>query len=280
MTSLSEVYDRKRGGGGHATPQRVVLGVSLFVIGAILVVVGLVVASTEILANVGIGRFESRRYAGLIGGLGIPAVFVGILTVLPASKRIRAAAAIGAGVAVIGVALFWTVYPSQWLGAGVERHYTFETATLYFLGTLVTFWCFFVAAANFKTRNDPGGTVELEVVTAGETKIIEVDKNAITSSLGGIGLFGSGTSSPRPVSDGGSSSQTVTSPMDTTSVASEDADIMRTPSEPTSPVDQYCGNCQYFEYVRERSGMQPYCTYHREGMDDMQPCEQWKPNSQ
>lgn len=281
MTSLSEVYDRKRGGGGHATPQRVVLGVSLFLLGAILVIVGLVVASTEILASIGIGRYESRRYAGLIGGIGVPAVFIGVLTVLPASKRIRAAAAMGAGVAVIGVALFWTVYPSQWLGAGVERHYTFETATIYFLGILVTFWCFFVAVANFKTRNDPGGTVELEVLTAGETKIIEVDKNAISSSFGGIGLFGRGntTTSPRPVSDGGSSSKTISSPVETTTVESEGADVMRAEPETTSPVDQYCGNCQHFEYVRERSGMQPYCQYHRESMDDMQPCEQWRPNS-
>ena len=281
MTSLSEVYDKKRGGGGHATPERVVVGVSLFLIGSLLVIIGMIVATTEILGTVGIDRFESRRYAGLLAGLGVPAVFIGISTVLPASRRIRAAAAIGAAVAVIGVALFWTVYPYEWLGASVDRHYTFETAAIYFTGLMVTFWCLFVAVANFKTRNDPGGTVELEVLTAGETKIIEVDKGAISSGLGGIGLFGGGTPThtPRPVSDGGSSSQTISSPLDTTTVAEDDADVITPDTGPQSPVDRYCGNCQHFEYVRERSGMQPYCGYHREGMDDMQPCDQWRPNS-
>lgn len=279
MASLSEVYDRKRDGGGHASPRRVILGVSLFLVGAIMVVIGLVLASTEVLSTWGIGRFQSRRIAGVMGGLGVPAVFVGILTVLPANDRIRAAAAIGAGVAVVGVALFWSVYPGQWLGAGVERHYTFETTVIYFLGTFVTFWCFFVAVANFKTRNDPGGTVELEVKTAGQTRVIEVDRDAIKSGLGGIGLFGSDTSPASPttttVSDGGSTTQTVQSPLD----ADEGADILTDePDTEPEPVDQYCGNCRHFEYVRGAGGMTPYCGFHAEAMDDMQPCEEWAPN--
>ena len=283
MASLGEVYERKRGGGGHATPRRVLLGVSLFLLGAAMVVVGLVVASTEILSAVDVGRYESRRIAGVLGGLGVPAVFTGILTVLPASERVRAAAAIGAGIAIVGVALFWTVYPGQWLGASVERHYTFETATIYFVGALVTFWCFFVAVANFKTRNDPGGTVELEVLTAGETKIVEVDTSAIRSGIGGIGLFGSdaptATVSPTPVSDGGSVAQTIRTPGERTEQRpSDDADVIRPREEPAGPVDRYCGNCRHFEYVRDGSGMQPYCGAHKETMADMRPCEEWAPN--
>lgn len=276
MTSLGEVYERKRSG-GHATPRRVFAGVVLFILGAIMLVVGLVIASTEVLSAWGVGRYESRRIAGVLGGLGLPAVFVGILAVLPASRRVRGAAAIGAAVAIVGVGLFWSVYPSQWLGAGVDRHYTFETATIYFFGTLVTFWCFFVAVVNFKTRNDPGGTVELEVTTAGETKIVEVDRNAIRSGLGGIGFFDSGPDpepSPTPtVSDGGHETGS--------SVSSDDeggVDVFKDePSRPPS-VDRYCGNCTHFEY-RGVDGMEPYCGYHNESMSDMQACDQWSGNA-
>lgn len=289
MASLGEVYERKRGGGGHATPQRVLLGVSLFLLGAAMVVIGLVVASTEALAAFDVGRYESRRIAGVLGGLGVPAVFTGILTVLPATRRVRAAAAVGAGIAIVGVALYWTVYPSQWLGASVDRHYTFETATIYFLGTLVTFWCFFVAAANFKTRNDPGGTVELEVLTAGQTKIVEVDTSAIRSGIGGIGLFGSNAPTattspatpPTPVSDGGSVARTIRSPTERTeSRPTEDADVIRPRAEPDGPVDRYCGNCRHFEYVRDGTTMRPYCGARGETMDDMQPCDEWAATKQ
>lgn len=273
MASLSEVYDRKRGG-NHVNSRRVVLGVSLFLVGAVMAVIGLIIASTEVLSMWGIGRYESRRIAGVIGGLGLPAVFIGILTVLPASDRIRTAASLGAAIAVIGVVLFWVVYPYQWLGAAAERHYTFETTAIYFLGMLITFWCFFVAVANFKTRNDPGGTVELEVRTAGRTRIVEVDQT-IRSGLGGIGFFGGNDGSTdvtTAVSDGGSASAGVSSPLD----GDDDGDIIG--DEKPQPVDRYCGNCRHFEYVRGANGMTPYCGDQKEAMEDMEPCEEWAPN--
>lgn len=282
MASLGEVYERKRGGGGHATPRRVLLGVLCFLLGSAMVLVGLIVASTEVLAAVDVGRYESRRIAGVIAGLGVPAVFIGILTVLPASARIRGAAAIGAAIAIVGVVIFWTVYPSQWVGAGADRHYTFETATIYLLGAVITFWCFFVAVANFKTRNDPGGTVELEVLTAGETKIVEVDAGAIRSGVGGIGLFGSDppTASVTPVGDGGSVPESISSPGPTPEPRpDEGAAILDSDTEPDAPVDRYCGNCRHFDYVKDGSMMRPYCGAKGETMGDMRPCEEWAPNS-
>lgn len=281
MASLAEVYERKRGGGGHATPERVLLGVALFLTGAAMVIVGLVLASTEVLAAFDVGRYESRRIAGILGGIGVPAVFIGILTVLPAERRIRSAAAVGAAIALLGVALFATVYPQEWLGASVDRHYTFETATIYFVGMLVTFWSFFVAVVNFKTRNDPGGTVELEVLTAGQTKIVEVDTSAIKSGLGGIGLFGKEAPTPTttPVSDGGSVVSEIQSPVSQAESRHDDgADIIREHAAPDGPVDKYCGNCRHFDYVKDRSTMHPYCHKHAETMDDMQPCDEWVPN--
>lgn len=271
MTDLAEVYDRRRGG-GNVDPRRAAVGVALFLVGAALAVIGLVLASTEILSVLGIGRYETRRIAGILGGLGVPAAFIGILTVLPASDRLRGTAALGAGIAVIGVVLFAFVYPEQWLGTrGVDHHYTFETAAIYCFGTLITFWCFFVAVANFKTRNDPGGTVNLEVKTAGRTRIVEVDRS-IRSGLGGIGLFGNeSTTSTTTVSDGGSTAVDLDSPFD-----GDDGAILseETDDEP-APVDRYCGNCRHFEYVRGSNGMSPYCGYHKEAMEDMEPCESW-----
>ncbi len=271
MANLAEVYDRRRGG-GNIDPRRAAVGVTLFLIGAAMAVIGLVLASTEILSVWGIGRYESRRIAGILGGLGVPAVFIGILTVLPASDRLRASAALGAGIAVVGVVLFAFVYPDQWLGTrGLDRHYTFETATIYFFGTLITFWCFFVSVANFKTRNDPGGTVNLEVKTAGRTRIVEVDRK-VRSGLGGIGLFGNDSPTPTTtVSDGGSTATGISTPMD-----DDDGAILGTDDgAERASVDRYCGNCRHFEYVRDANGMTPYCGYHKELMEDMEPCEAW-----
>jgi hypothetical protein len=40
--------------------------------------------------------------------------------------------------------------------------------------------------------------------------------------------------------------------------------------------DQYCGNCQHFDYVENGTDMQPYCTLYEEQMDDMKACEWWE----
>lgn len=280
MASLSDVYERKRRGGGHASPRRVYLGVTLFLVGVVMALVGLVVASTEVLTAVDVGRYESRRIAGVLGGLGVPAIFIGILTVLPASDRVRGATAIGAAVTVVGVALFWTVYPSQWLGAGVDRHYTFETATIYTAGLIVVLWCFFVAVANFKTRNDPGGTVDLEVKTAG-SPIVQVDASGLRPGWGGMGLLGgSNPGASDAVSDGGSASD-ISSPLDAP-VQGPDrgVDVMSDEPTPTAhPVDRYCGNCVHFDYVRDGKSIKPYCGHDGAVMTDMQPCDAWTSNS-
>ncbi|ERH10334.1 MAG: hypothetical protein J07HX64_02106 [halophilic archaeon J07HX64] len=43
--------------------------------------------------------------------------------------------------------------------------------------------------------------------------------------------------------------------------------------------DAYCGNCAYFEYVGDTDDLEPYCRYHRESMEDLEPCEQWTANT-
>lgn len=58
---------------------------------------------------------------------------------------------------------------------------------VYFLGLVVTFWCLFTTVVNFKTCNDPGGTVTMEVMRKGETEVVEVERSRGFSS---IGVFG------------------------------------------------------------------------------------------
>jgi len=197
MTSLGEAYDSR---GGEASTRRVYLGTGLFAAGALLVVGGILAGATGLLVEEGFTVYESREIAGILAGLGIPAVFVGIFTVLPANRLQRAAAAIGSGLTVLGVMLFRVAYPRQWYA---EASALPSTATLAFIvvyaaGIITTFWCLFTAVATFKTRNDPGGTVTLTVEKNGETHTVEVPTTDLESArekltdegFGGVGVFG------------------------------------------------------------------------------------------
>jgi hypothetical protein len=41
--------------------------------------------------------------------------------------------------------------------------------------------------------------------------------------------------------------------------------------------DNYCGSCAHFDYVQTEQGMQPYCGFHDELMDDMDACDDYTP---
>jgi hypothetical protein len=154
---------------------------------------------------------------------------------------------------------------------------------VYFAGLLVTFVCLFVAVVNFTTRNDPGGTVTMEVTRKGETKVAEAERDR--GGLGGIGVFGTepdgeipdrdgdathGAGDGSPIVDGGMEDEPLSSPID--------PDSDRTPASPATPTDTYCGNCTHFEHVRTDDGMKPYCSFHGETMTDMDACDQWEAN--
>jgi hypothetical protein len=279
MTSLGEVYNGESG--RHpVSNRRLTVGTALFSVGVLLVVAGIVVATTDVLRGAGVGLFEAREYAGILAGVGVPAVFLGVLTVLPASRTTRAAAVVGSAVAVLGVALFTHAYPCRWSGATCDPglpNLTLPTVGLYFVGTLVTFWCLFVGVANFKTRNDPGGTVRMEVTRQGETKVVEVEKSR---GLGGIGFLGStpdgdvqtqtrSTAEPSVTADGGATTNDIASPLDEPRTGGDGSDA------DADPGDVYCGNCAHFEYVRTGGGIEPYCGHHEETMGDMDACDQW-----
>ncbi|NIB98733.1 hypothetical protein [Halobacterium sp. R2-5] len=309
MTSLGETYDRRA---GEASQRRVYLGTGLFAAGALLVVGGILAGATGLLINNGFGQYESREIAVILAGLGVPAVLVGIFTVLPANRLQRGAAAVGAGLSVLGVMLFRATYPYLYVpnSGGVPTTGTLAFILVYAAGIITTFWCLFTAVATFKTRNDPGGTVTLTVTKDGETHTVEVPADDVESareklssgSFGGVGVFGgvedpdertrANASEPKPEpttpapqsssrqqSARGASASVSDGGATTEDISSPLDDSDSKPSAGGPTPDKYCGNCTHFEYAGS-DGMQPYCALYEEEMDDMEACEWWERNDQ
>lgn len=164
MQSLDEAYNPRWR--GVRNPRRVGGGLVLVGIGVIAVV-----AAMALLA-VGGDSTTAKLYAGVAAGAGIPAMLLGVVVVLPASQRARGGVLLGAILAGAGVVLFWQVYPERWTRTADPL--AFETTMLYGLGCAIALWFVFSALASFRLRNNPQGTVELEVVRPGETKTVEV----------------------------------------------------------------------------------------------------------
>ncbi|RXK48460.1 DUF7139 domain-containing protein [Halorientalis pallida] len=297
MANLTDVYDG--GVGGVVGRRRRFLGLSLFGLGAVMVVAAIVVATTGLADQLGLTTFGARELAGVLAGLGLPAAFLGSFAVLPASRRARAAALIGASLSVFGVVLFREAYPYEWVGSGSGPGLTLPVVVVYFLGTITLFWCLFVAVANFKTRTDPGGTVRMEVTDEGTTRILEVSGSV--PGLGGIGLFGQNpdgevqtqtnrededdvlyargethtpTGGQTAASDGGAATQQG-GMADAEPVPDEVVEAASTRGQP----DAYCGNCEHFQYVRVDGEIRPACTLHTEVMNDMEACDDWQANN-
>lgn len=299
MTSLSEAY----GGSEEPDLQRLYAGVGLFAIGTLALVTAIVITTTTVYVGGETTIADSRHLGGLLGGLGLPAMFLGVFAVLPSSQQTKAAAAMGAAVAVLGVGLFWTAYPCQWVGSNCGAglaDLTLPTVGTYFVGTVTTLWCLFAGVANFKTRNDPGGTARVDVTTRGETEIVEVERNRGIGSLGflggtpdgnvetqtgGSGPSGSDGSQATSATDGGADAQGLSSPLADSDAGSgttnpQSGGVQNDPSTSANnspPNDRYCGNCTHFEYVRTDSGIQPYCGFTEELMEDMDACTEWTP---
>lgn len=223
MTNLTEVYE---GGAGGPDRRRLYLGVGLFLVGAALAVGGIAVGtSMEVAAALSLSTFAAREAAGIAAGVGLPATFLGVVVVLPqTSRRVDAAAVLGSVVMLFGVLLFTEVYPQAWFSNA------FAVVAVYFVGAMTTLWALFTAVANFTTRNDPGGTVELRVTEGGETRVVEVSNQGLASKLGGIGLMG-GTP------DGDVKTQTAGSKRGTSGTASTTdggAEVMSNGSGPTT----------------------------------------------
>ncbi len=285
MTSLTDAYERE-----GTTPRRVYAGTALVFAGAILAVLGVLVATTDLFGSYGSDQFGAIKLAGILAGSAVPVVLVGVFTVLPSGRRTQAAAAIGASLCLFGVALFSHAYPAHWRGYGDDL--TLHVSVIYLLGLFIAIWCLFVAVVNFKTRNNPGGMLEMNVTRQERTKIVEVDNKQGFSGVGFLGATPDGdvetqtapsSTHTSPTSDGGVSTADIRSPLDT-----DDSERVQAgtgtgtgagTTSQTPPTDRYCGNCEQFRYVRSSSGMVPYCDLHEEAMENMDACDQWAPNS-
>lgn len=295
MTDLSDVY---QGGRTVVNPQQRLVGMAVFAVGVVLVVGAIPIATTDLSSWFGLDVYEARQTAGVLAGLGLPAVFVGIFVVLPASNATRAAAAIGASLAVFGVVLFRYAYPYNWLSNSPSL--ALGTTALYAAGTLVTFWCLFVAVATFKTRNDPGGTARIEITEEGQVRVISTGSDGSLGSgstpsipgFGSVGLFGNDPDGAVPTqtndstqSDPADTDDSIVMPEPTSDggIATEDDpaiedDILESAQQRSQP-DTYCGNCAHFEYVSVDGEIVPYCTLHDDLMDDMDACADWSGNN-
>ncbi|TMT86819.1 hypothetical protein E2L06_09485 [Haloterrigena sp. H1] len=320
MTSLTEVYDGTAPG---VTSRRLYAGTALVLLGAVLAVVAVLVATTDLFGGYVVAlsgdiapQFATVRIGGALAGLSVPTALVGVFVVLPASRRVQAAAVISGSLCLLGVALFWHAYPTHWRGYGQQL--TLEVSVVYLLGLLTSVWSLFSAIATFKRRNDPGGSLQMNVTRHNKT-VIEADDEEVSEGLGGIGFLGgtpdgdvetqtnaddtsgaalsydersstttttgsaAGGTGQRDrhvgaaTSDGGSAASDISSPLE--GGDGRDAEIVEsTPDQPAEPTDRYCGNCADFEYVRSSEGMVPYCARHETAMDDMDACEEWTAN--
>lgn len=287
MTGLADVYDGDVG--RLQSRRRVKIGIGLLAAGAFLAFVSIVIATTNLVGSV--DSFGSRRIAGLIGGVAVPTILGGVATVLPATPALRVVTGIGASVTILGVSMFWHAYPSHWAGNGDQL--TSYVVGVYFLGVLVLVTCLFAGIVTLKRRNDPGGTVSLNVTQETETKVVEVESETPDPGTGSVGFLGgtprgdvetqtnrrddpgSAHKTNTPTSDGGVTDDELSSPSTTT-----DAEVIQPDPGPDSDLaDRYCGNCAQFRYIRTSNGMQPYCGEFDERMDDMDACEEWQPNN-
>ena len=165
MPSLDEAYNQRQ---GLSNPRRVLGGAALLAVGALAIVVAMA------LVWFGGDSTTAKLYAGIAAGAGIPTMLLGIVVVLPASRRQRVGVLLGTVLSVSGVYLFQYAYPSRWTRTADPL--AFETLFLYSVGCALALWFVFAAIASTRIRNNPQGTVSLEVIRQGETRTVEISR--------------------------------------------------------------------------------------------------------
>lgn len=168
---MADAYGASR----QSSNEQAILGMTVLFAGVAGVLSAIVLTTTPVSGWYGLGEHGARHVAGVLAGIGMPAIIAGLVTVLPTGPRDQWRAAIGIGISLLGVVLFWTIYPQSWLVP--DRWYLTAGVTgIYAIGGFLGLWSVLAALATFRQRNNPGGTVTLEVVRAGETRTIEVSE--------------------------------------------------------------------------------------------------------
>lgn len=172
MPSLGEAYDDGRW--GDRRPRAIYAGSAVFFAGALAVVVAIALVASPLSDALGLDVTATYRIGGVIAGLGVPAALLGVVAVLPSSRRQWLGAILGTAIAIAGVALFWHAYPAHW--TATNDSLAFHTAGLYFLGGAVALWFVFSTLLRAHVRNNPHGNVRLRVTREGESRVVEVTR--------------------------------------------------------------------------------------------------------
>lgn len=184
--NLADVY--KDNIGAFESMKHLYSGVILFSLGFIFLSVAILLATTNVLTGFGLNKWQHWEIAGVIGGIGFPLSLLGVIVVMPSRTRRTWMAIIGILLCIIGVIGFYVVFPHQWVGD--PTNHSLSVTSVYSTGAIITLWCMFSGIIDFKTRNNPGGTVRLQVTRQGNTEYIEIDKEKIQNNLGSLGYFG------------------------------------------------------------------------------------------
>ncbi|WP_181685289.1 DUF7139 domain-containing protein [Halorhabdus salina] len=192
MPSLGDAYSDSRW--GDRDPRQILGGTAVFAAGAIAIVAAIGLVTTPLSAVFDLGETGTYRVAGIVAGLGVPAAFLGVVAVLPTSRRQRVGVVVGAAIAVGGVGLFAHAYPTHWTAS--SQNLAFPTAVVYFVGGCLALWFVFTSMAGAHVRNNPHGTVRLRVTRQGETRTVEVSRDDYQRYA-------------RAISDGGEESQVI-----------------------------------------------------------------------
>ena len=154
MGSLTDAYDRRVGDGGGrstrgrggesgdriaaGTGGRPYLGLGLLAVATVLLGSGVVLATSNTAAAVaGLSAIAATELARVLAGLGLPLVFVGVLAIIPTTRRADVLASAGVVVTLLGVGAFLWAYPDRWLGDALDL--TLPVTSLYIAGLLLTF---------------------------------------------------------------------------------------------------------------------------------------------
>ena len=270
MASLTDVYG---GGVGSAVPpSRRRVGAGIVAVGGALVLLALVLGAGPVADRLGYRR--GRELAGILAGVGLPIALLGVVAVLPASTPTRAAAGIGAGLAVLAVGLFSALYPDRWVSGDPVA--AVAVMTIYTLSVLITVWCLLVGGAALKRRRDPGDTARLAVTETGTVRVVRRATPGL--GQGSVGRFGPAVEQTTDRSTAGTAVEAPGDPTTGTDAAETGHTGAASGSDRTEPStgpDPYCGNCQHVEYTRINGDLAPYCGYHERRLEDMQACGAW-----
>jgi hypothetical protein len=174
MESLGDAYGNSRWNGRD--PRRIYAGAALFAVGILAVVAGICIVTTPLGELLGAeSATEAQAIAGVLAGLGVPTSLGSVVVVLPATRRERVGVLVGTVCCVVGVVLFAHAYPGRW--TGTAESLAFPTTTVYFVGGSLAFWFVFTAIASYRMRNNPHGTVRLELKREGETRTVELSRH-------------------------------------------------------------------------------------------------------